>query len=306
MIGIVIRQTLVMFLYMMIGFLLFRTRKITAAGSRELGTLLLWLVIPAVIINSFCVEFSLEKLRALLVSGALGAAALVLAMLVAKLIFPKCPIDQFAAAFSNAGFMGIPIVQAALGTEAVFYMAGFTALLNILQWTYGVWILSGDVSAIKPKKAVGNPIFLGTVIGVVLFCTGLGTHLPDVAMTAIKGVASLNAPMAMMVLGVYLAQADNRLLLSTPRLYLLCLVRLLLIPALTLGLLLLVPAEQSLRYAVLIAAAAPVGANVAVYAQQLDLDYPYACQTVALSTVFSILSFPLILAAAQYILQFGR
>ncbi len=54
--------------------------------------------------------------------------------------------------------------------------------------------------------------------------------------------------------------------------------------------------------AVLCAAAAPVGVNVAVYAQLNDLNYPYACQTVVLSIVLSVISLPFILMAARIVL----
>ena len=78
--------------------------------------------------------------------------------------------------------------------------------------------------------------------------------------------------------------------------------RLVLIPVLTLLLFCLFPVPSEMRLAVLIAAAAPVGANVAVYAQLNDLDHVYASQTVTLSTLLSILILPLFSAAANLIL----
>ena len=54
-----------------------------------------------------------------------------------RLLLHRQPVEEFAASFSNAGFMGIPLISMALGSSAVLYIAPFTALLNILQWTYG-------------------------------------------------------------------------------------------------------------------------------------------------------------------------
>ena len=71
---------------------------------------------------------SLEKTEVLLVSFALGLIALVLAMAVSALIFRREPLNNFGA----AGFMGIPLIEAAMGTEAVFYCASMIALLNVL------------------------------------------------------------------------------------------------------------------------------------------------------------------------------
>ena len=84
------------------------------------------------------------------------------------------------------------------------------------------------------------------------------------------------------------------------RLYWTSTVRLLLIPAVTLLLFHLLPFSREMLLTLFIAASAPIGANVAVYAQLHDLDYPYACQTVTLSTLLSIVSLPLLLIAADF------
>ena len=139
---IVFQQTVTMALYMAMGYLLYAGKKISAEGSKSLAAILLWLVIPAVIINSFCVERTGERVQQLLVSAALGTIALAAAIAMAKVLFPKSPVDNFAAAFSNAGFMGIPLVRACFGDDAVFYLVGFVSFLNLLQWTYGASVLS--------------------------------------------------------------------------------------------------------------------------------------------------------------------
>lgn len=65
-------------------------------------------------------------------------------MVLARMFFPDRSIDNFAAAFSNTGFIGIPLVRAVLEDEAVFYTVGIISMLNILQWTYGVAVLTGE------------------------------------------------------------------------------------------------------------------------------------------------------------------
>ena len=145
-------------------------------------------------------------------------------------------------------------------------------------------------------------MLLAPMIGFAIFITGLGSHLPSVVTGALDGVAALNGPLAMIVLGVYLAQTEFKTLVTTRKLYLVSAVRLLIIPLATLLVLALVPVSRDIRLIVLLGAAAPVGSNVAVYAQLYNSDYPYACQTVALSTIFSILSLPLIMQLANMIL----
>lgn len=296
---IILKQSLTMGIYMLIGFFLCRSGKVTKEGSSTIATMLLWLVIPAVIVDSFCVEFTLEKLADLGLSALIGALVLAVSLMMARLIFPRHPIDQFAAGFSNAGFIGIPLVRAALGEEAVFYLVGMVALLNILQWSYGTAVLTGERSSMSAKKILCNPIMVGVAAGLLLFVTGLGAKLPAVAASAIDGIAALNTPLAMITLGCYLSQTKILTLVTTARLYWLSIVRLVLIPGAVLLLLWVLPADPAIKHTIFVAAAAPVGANVAVYAQLHKLDYPYACQTVALSTVLSIAILPIMAMLAE-------
>lgn len=298
---IVLSQTLTMALYITMGFILFKAKKITLAGSKDLATLLIWLVVPAMLINSFCVPYSDEKLREFGISFFLGLLALLLSMAVAALLFRKDALENLAVAFSNAGFMGIPLVRQSLGDNAVFYLVGFVAALNLFQWGYGVLLLSGKKAKGSWKGILFSPAVLGSMVGFLIFVTGWGDRLPGVVDGALKGVAATNAPLAMIVLGVYLAQTELKSLVITPRLYLLNGVRLVLIPLITLGVFSFLPAPVPIKLAILIAAAAPIGANAAVYAQLYDRNYPYACKAVAQSTVLSILTLPLMVTLAQWV-----
>lgn len=303
---LLINQIVIMFLYMIFGFVLFKGKKISKEGSANMATLLVWLIIPVVVVKSFCVEPTRERIVGLLLSIAAAVAAQGLSMLVSHLFFKKRPIDNFAAAFSNAGFIGIPLVTATVGGDAVFYIAFFVAILNILQWVYGVAVITEKKMKITGSTLV-HPLILGTVLGLVLFFTGLGAKLPTVVMSTLSGISALNAPLAMLIMGVYLAQADMKSLWTDKHLYILSIVRLVLIPLLTVALLwgmhLLLPTlNTTIVLALLIAAIAPVGANVAVYAQLHNKDYVYASKTVVISTLLSLVSMPLVVLLAQCLL----
>lgn len=297
---IVAGQTCVMFLYMLVGFVLTRTGKLTEQGSKDLAGILIALILPVLIIHSFCEPFSYEKLTQLVVSTLVAALALGLCMGIARLVFPRAPIDFFSASFSNAGFMGIPLVQALYGIEAVTYLVGYIALMNLLQWGMGLSVLTGKKIRLNLKTVLKNPLLISPFVGIFIFCTGLGGKLPGPVSTAISGIAGINGPVAMIVLGSYLAKSNFKSLFMTARQYGLCAVRLLLIPLIIMMVFVMLPVDRTIRLAVFIASAAPVGANVAVYAQLFDLDYPYACQSVALSTLLSILTMPVVIVAASF------
>ena len=298
-VALLFRQNIIMFLYLMIGWLLYKNKLLTSAGSGELGKMLLYVVMPVAIVRSYIQTFSSEMLTGFLISFAAAAASLILAMIVSTLVFRNRPsaVRQFGAAFSNAGFIGIPLVQMTLGDGAVFYVASFVAILNLLQWTYGVLIMTKDKSTISLNKLKTNPILIAFVIGMLLFF--LPIQLPAALAGMVGTIASMNGPLAMIVLGAYLAQVPFKDLFTDRDTYLCTAVRLLVIPVLTMLLLWLVPGKYlTIRMAVLLAASAPVGSNVAIFAQIYHENYRNAVKDVCLSTLCSIITMPLILALA--------
>lgn len=291
---IVLRQSIIMFLYMAIGGLLFQKGLITKEGSKSLANLLLYVVLPCVVVKSFCVARTPERTSGLLVSFLAALGILLLAMAVSHLLFKKNPIDDFGAAFSNAGFMGFPLVAAVQGSEAIFYAAGFVALLNALQWTYGQSLISGDPGYRSPKAILKNPLVLSLLLGILIFCFEI--PVPAIASDLLAALAALNAPLAMVILGVYLAQTDPKTLFNDPHLYVVAAARLVLIPLLTIRVLKLLPAQYAaIATTLVIVAAAPIGSNVAVYAQKLGKDYAYAVRGVCLSTLLSAITMPLLM-----------
>ena len=306
---IILQQILVMALYMIVGYVLYRTGKITDAGSKTLANMLAFAVIPFMLVNSFLVEFSAEKLANFGLSFLIGTGTVVVSLLISSLIFRRSAIERFAAAFSNCGFIGIPLIRASIGDEGVFFLVGLLIPFNVIQWVYGAPMLVREAQGGEKapsrgcadilKHVIWNPMVIASCIGVLLFVTGLGTRVPLILTSCISGVASLNSPLAMIVLGVYLAQFDLKELFLNKRLYLVSAVRLILIPVILMLILAVIPVDNRIKMTMLIAGAAPVGANVAVYCQIYGADYVYACKTVAHSTVLSIVIMPAVIFLAE-------
>ena len=294
MVLVLAKQILEMFLLAGVGYLLFRAGKISGEGSRTLGNILIYVSLPAVIINGFLVERTPEHVSGILLSMAGALALILVSVLISHFIFRNNPIGAFAAAFSNPGFFGIPLVIASLGREYVFYAACFIAFLNIGQWTYGVSRLTGQPlrQGFALKKLIRAPFVIAITVGLVLFATQL--PLPGILKDGLSAAAGLNTPLAMFTVGIYLAQTDLKKMLRDRSLYAVSAVRLLLIPLAALGILSLFPANlNGMKTVLLIAAACPVGSNVAVYAQLHGKDYPYAVETVVISTALSLATIPL-------------
>jgi len=295
---LLLKQNLIMLIYLLIGYFLFKKKLVSTQGSGDIGRMLLYIVMPVAIIKAYIIDFSVERLQGLLISFWAAVFSLMLSILISRFAFRNEEgIERFGAAFSNAGFIGIPLVQMTLGTEAVFYVSSFVALLNILQWTYGVLVMTGDRSVISFQKVRTNPIVISFLVGIALFL--LPIPLPQVVESVLGTVSSMNGPLAMIVLGVYLAHVPLKSLFTEGIVYRCTFVRLIVIPVLTLLLMMLVPKEYYLvKMAVLIAASAPVGSNVAIFAQLYEKDYTRAVKEVCMSTLCCIITLPIIVGIA--------
>ena len=300
-ISILLRQIAIMALLAAVGVYLSRKGFLSPQGTKDLGAILLRVIIPCVIVKSYITEFSRERLLELALSAGLALIGFILAMVISYLVFGKRRrLENFAASFCNAGFIGIPLAQAIIGEEGVFYIAASVALLNLFQWTYGVYIMADRKDAISARTIAKNPVVIAIVIGVVLFVSRI--PVPGIVTSTLGYIAGMNIPIAMILMGTYLAKLPLKKLLDK-RAYGCVLFRLVIIPAVILLVFWALPvANVDIALAAFLAAATPVGANICVFAQQYDCDYEFSVVTVCLSTLLSVVTVPLLVSFAQMIL----
>ena len=300
-ISILLRQIAIMALLAAVGVCLSRKGFLSPQGTKDLGAILLRVIIPCVIVKSYITEFSRERLLGLALSAGLALIGFILAMVISYLVFGKRRrLENFAASFCNAGFIGIPLAQAIIGEEGVFYIAASVALLNLFQWTYGVYIMADRKDAISARTIAKNPVVIAIVIGVVLFVSRI--PVPGIVTSTLGYIAGMNTPIAMILMGTYLAKLPLKKLLDK-RAYGCVLFRLVIIPAVILLVFWVLPVSNAdIALAAFLAAATPVGANICVFAQQYDCDYEFSVVTVCLSTLLSVITVPLLVSFAQMIL----
>ena len=300
-ISILLRQIAIMALLAAVGVYLSRKGFLSPQGTKDLGAILLRVIIPCVIVKSYITEFSRERLLELALSAGLALIGFILAMVISYLVFGKRRrLENFAASFCNAGFIGIPLAQAIIGEEGVFYIAASVALLNLFQWTYGVYIMADRKDAISAKTIAKNPVVIAIVIGVVLFVSQI--PVPGIVTSTLGYIAGMNTPIAMILMGTYLAKLPLKKLLDK-RAYGCVLFRLVITPAVILLVFWVLPVSNAdIALAAFLAAATPVGVNICVFAQQYDCDYEFSVVTVCLSTLLSVITVPLLVSFAQMIL----
>ncbi|MDE6837514.1 MAG: AEC family transporter [Acutalibacter sp.] len=297
----VVGKVAVILVLILVGYLVTRRRMLTERGASEVTTLLIKLVTPCVIINSFL--GSADRLGAyeLLMAVALPVLWMGIALGLSLLCFRKEPEERqkvlrFATLFSNTGFMGIPLVQGIVGDTGVIYASFGVVVFNILCWTYGYSMMSGGAK-MNLKTLLLNPGVIGLAFGLPIYFLGL--ELPAVVSEPLGLLADLNTPLAMLVIGTYIAGADLHSFMSDMAVYRASFLRLIAAPLIYLGLLLVIQPGETLFVSTMVQAATPVAANTVLFAVQYKRDSELASKLVAVSTVLSIITIPVLTIAAQ-------
>ena len=292
---IMINQTVAIFLMMAVGIVLFKTKRLDNQGAAQMANVALYVAGPAITITAFATTFDAEKLVAgglcmlLTVLFTLGSAT------IGWLVYrDRQRISQMGIMISNMGFMGIPLVQAVLGEEYVFYVSACIAAQIPITFTYGIWLISQDKSEVSPKRILSNPAIIAVFVGVALFFASI--ELDGIAKATASGLSGLNTGLAMIVLGSYLAQADLRGILRNKNLYLTHFIRLVVVPLIIVAILWVMPLSTPIKLTLLIAFAAPSGTVTAIFPQMFNKDYRFGAGLVSSSTLLSLLTMPIMLS----------
>lgn len=300
----VAQQVLILFILLMIGFICTKAKFFTEECIAGIAKFVLYTVTPCVIVNSFNREFDASMLKGLGISFLVSLGVHIFCILVVTFLIKdknesRQIVLRFGTVFSNCGYMALPLQQAILGSEGVFYGAAFIALFNLVNWTYGLFLMGGKETKITLKKIFINPGVIGVSIGLILFLTPL--KLPTLILTPVQNLAALNTPLPMVIIGYYMAKIKSFAVLKDSKLILAIFLRLIAIPLVVLGALILFGLRGTILTSMVIAASAPTAANTVVFSSLFKRDSELAVALVALSTLFSILTMPLIIGITMVV-----
>ncbi len=298
---VVVEKVGILFVMVAVGYVCTKMGVLTEKGTSEITSLILWIVTPCLIISSFLSADSGVNMTTLGISALTAALAHVIPIALSLCLFRKADparrkTMRFALIFSNAGFMGVPLVQSVVGNSGVVYASMFITVFNLVTWTYGYSMMSGETH-INWKTAIINPGVIGLTVGLPLYL--FKVQLPPIVQEPIQSFAALNSPLAMAVVGSYIARISFKDFMTDPDVYKVSFARLVVAPLIFLGCMALIRPEHDLLVGNVIQAAAPVAANAVLFSVQFGHDARFASKTVAFSTLFSILSLPLFAAAAE-------
>ena len=115
-------------------------------------------------------------------------------------------------------------------------------------------------------------------------------------------IADMNTPLAMMVAGFSVAHSNLKKIFTSPGIYKVAALKLLVIPLAVLALLSLLPLDPTVAYTTLIATACPTATTIAMMSILYNKNHAYASEIFSFTTVLSILTIPVIMFAASFLL----
>lgn len=296
-VSITAQQVLVMFLLILVGYLAVRARVLGAEARRSFSTLLVNIVVPAMIVDSYLIPFDPDILANLVRTALVSTGALLIGLGIALLATrrmqsPDRPILRFAITFSNAGYMGFPLIEALFGAEGLLYASIFNTFFNILIWTAGIALLDPGAKGANPvRELVKKPALLAVALGLVLY---LGrVPVPDLIAQPIGLLGGMNTPLSMLITGIIIATSDLKAVIRRGALWQTILLRMLAVPAAAVLLCLATGTGGMVGAVVILLEACPCAAITSVFAVQYRYDEQLAAGAVVVSTLLSIAALPL-------------
>ncbi|MBR6697899.1 MAG: AEC family transporter [Lachnospiraceae bacterium] len=300
-------QVFVLFILIGAGFVGAKTGAIKQEGKKAFSDLLIYLVVPAMIIDSYMSKFDSKVfgnlMWAFLISAVLLLSGLGISfLLTAKQKGKDVAIMRFSCIFPNAAYMGFPLIRALFGAEGLLYASAFVTMFNILLWTVGYAIVSGEIKLKSViKNVLATPVLVSVAIGLVLYLTQL--PVPQLVRQPINLLGSMNTALSMVITGMIIAGSSMKRLLANKKILFVIAVRMLVVPVVCFaiyyvtsrfGILEAIGLSTMVMQVLLIQESCPTAAMTSVFAVQFGHDEDLAAGAVVITTFLSILTLPIL------------
>ena len=300
-VSVLIPKMIVFVVLMVIGYLCAKTNFAGREFTKDASKMVINVFMSATIINSVLVSDARlsggELLQVMLVLCMSVGVCWVLAAVSCRLVGlgDKAPLFELLIAVMNNMFIALPVVETLFGSQAVFYCSLSCIPFNVLLYTFGIYRLQGGEGkgSVRLRDIFSVPL-LATLVALVIFL--LRPPVPPVVKELASTMSAATMPLSMIVIGSSLGSVSLLDAFKKGKLYLMCVIRLLLCPLLVWLLAGLMTDDLMLRVTATIIAAAPSGVVVSVLAIQYDRDAVFTSEGILLSTVFSMLTIPLIVS----------
>ena len=297
-----LKNVLIFILLAMPGFLLVKTKILKENHTEAFSKLLTNVGIPFMILYSTLnVPFSASTVKYILFISAFSIAFTIFTFFITALLTKKDKnvnrrrMTRFAMFFSNNGFLGIPLAQAVFGSDSMVltYLIAINIITNVLLFTLGTYLISGDKKNINVKKVFLNPVIIAFFLGIVLNLLKVKIHVPEIAKFS-GYFNNIVPPLSMIVLGMKMAQVSPKRIFTNPSTYYVSFVKLVLFPVLGVAILMLLRLafnfSSYLIVSFFIGFAVPTAGLATVFSDQYNGDTESAvCYTLG-TTLLSLIT----------------
>ena len=299
---IIINQVIILFLLMAVGVLARRKGLLSDTLSGGLSAILINISLPALIFKSFIFDFSWQLLHNALLVLVLSVLVHIILLTLARIAFnayegSKQSVMTIAGAFPNAGFMGLPLVDAVFGQLGVFYAAIFMIPYNLILWTYGQDLFCRDRTCAPLFSRIAafstTPPVLATGAGLLLFLLSFKPPVPATA--ALTMLGGMTLPLSMLIVGDRIAQIRPVDLVADRDVYYNSLIRLLLAPVATFAVLRSFTDDPVIAGACIAIEAMPPAVVGVLFAQMYNGDSTFASKCVVIQHALSLVTIPIML-----------
>ena len=225
---IMLKNVLVFVALALPGFFLVKSSVLKREHSAGLSKLLMYVGMPFLIFTSTIknITFNSEFLVLISISAVIGIAYtftmfFMSAALTATEKNEKTRgMERFCAVFSNNGFLGIPLAMAVFGADsnALIVVIIINIISNILMYTLGVYLVSGDKSVISIKKAFLNPVLIAFILGIACNVLNVNSYVPEVSVFSTH-FSNIVTPISMTIMGIKLAESEILTLFKSVKTY---------------------------------------------------------------------------------------
>lgn len=296
-------NVVVMLVYMSIGFILCKAKKADASHAKSMSGLLIYILSPAMIINSFLqMDYSFENLKEL---GLFFVTTLFVQFLFFVILYSilhkkykdaKYRIISVGSVLGNVAFFGIPIITSLYPNEPIVscYCVMYAMSMNLLVFTIGVAMLTNDMKYISVKSAILNPTTLSLCVAVPLYI--FQVNFPILVNSSIELLAKMVTPVCMVILGMRLSTVSIKILFSRLFVYIACLMKLIVFPIFAYACVYFLPyADEVFKVSVFVLSATPAGAIIVSLAELHECEQELSANVVLLTTILSVITLPCIL-----------
>lgn len=294
-----------------LGYFAAKAEYVTAEIRPKLSNLIFNVTLPCTILASVGEVDSSTGADAIMWSVILGAAMFFVmlagsAIATFALRIPRAqrPLYLFQGILTNTGFIGFAVLESIFGGPSVFLGSIFIAFGNVFLYSIGIAILTSGGTGEKHKRTVGETVrdafknmlnipLVVSLIAMVAFFANI--PIPSPIMQAAEMTGGITAPLAMMLVGLSIADANLREVLSEWRLWVFTVIRFLAVPLIVYVLLApLVPSELALGVFIVMLAM-PTGSMAGPIAATYGQDGNLPARGTIVSTIASFAIVPIIM-----------